>query len=933
MPQKSMRPLLRILILSFAAYLGQVAPSQTVDNIEAQFKNPPDDSRIMMRWWWFGPSVTKARLEHEMSLMKEGGIGGIEVQPVYPVALDDPAAGIKTLPYLSDEFIAALRFTSDKARELGLRFDLTLGSGWPYGGPSVTVDEAAGRLRIAQVKLGADSRRAVIPSIGAGEKLIAVFLVRSEGERVVPESMREISDLREGAVSLPADLEGRNTVYFFISSRTGMQVKRPALGSEGFVLDHFDGRATRNYLKNVGDRLFQAFGSNRPYAVFCDSLEVNNSDWTPDFLDEFQKRRGYDMKPYLPALAADIGPMTAAIRHDWGKTLTELFNERFLGTVHEWAKKNGTLLRTQAYGSPAVALSSNNYTDLSDGEGHQWNALSSSRWASSANHIYGRPITSSETWTWLNSPPFRATPLDMKAEADRHFLQGINQLIGHGWPYTAEGVEYPGWNFYAAAVFNEKNPWWIVMPDVARYLQRVSFLMRQGQPANDVAIYLPDDDGWAHFTNGNTNLIDVLRERVGGGVTPAVLNAGYNFDFFDDETFKQAGGVEKGSLALGTNRYRVVILPNVERIPLETMQKLEEFARSGGTLIATRRRPTELPEFRGPAADQQRLRDLSRRTFEGPAAPGHLINDETVQLGSALDRLVHPDVSFSPSTPDIGFIHRSAGDTQIYFLANTSNVSKNVRATFRQQGLKAEWWDPFTGNVTPASSESSSSSDTAETTVRLDVEPYGSRVLVFSKRSPRPQPQSRISAAVPNPIDLSRGWQVSFGSNSSAEQLDNLHSWTDEEKTRYFSGTATYEKTVSVGEDFVRNGIAVKLDFGEGRAIEVESPRPPAANAMRAALEGPIREAAVIYVNDRRAGSVWCPPYSLDVTGLLRRGENKIRIVVANTAINYMAGHALPDYRLLNLRYGERFQVQDLQKVRPVVSGLLGPVRLMAKPD
>jgi hypothetical protein len=407
-----------------------------------------------------------------------------------------------------------------------------------------------------------------------------------------------------------------------------------------------------------------------------------------------------------------------------------------------------------------------------------------------------------------------------------------------------------------------------------------------------------------------------------------VLNAGYNFDFFDDDAFKQAGGVEKSSLVLGPNRYKAVILPNVERIPFETMQKFEEFARSGGALIASRRTPTELPEFRASEADQQRLRDLSRRTFEGPAAPGRLVSDETVQLASTLNRLVHPDVSFSPPTSDIGFTHRSAGDIQIYFLANTSNVSKNVKATFRQQGLKAEWWDPFTGNVTPASIESRSSSDT---TVRLDVESYGSRVLVFSKRSIQ-QAQGRISVAVPGPIDLSSGWQVSFGSNN-IEQLASLRSWTDDEKTRYFSGTATYEKTVSVGEDFVRNGVNVKLDFGEGRAIEVEVPKPPAANAMRAALEGPIREAAVIYVNDRRAGSVWCPPYSLDVTGLLRRGENKIRIVVANTAINYIAGHALPDYRLLNLRYGERFQVQDLQKVRPVASGLLGPVRLMAKPN
>src|SRR5262245_60369653 len=177
------------LVLAAAASIvpsAQPRQADALDDLRRSFAAPPADSRIMMRWWWFGPAVTKPEIERELQAMKAGGIGGVEVQPVYPVVLDDPGAGIRNLPYLSDEFIDALRFTSDKARELGLRFDLTLGSGWPYGGPSVTVDEAAGRLRIEQVKLGNDSRRVVIPSIGAGEKLIAGFLVRSEGERVIP---------------------------------------------------------------------------------------------------------------------------------------------------------------------------------------------------------------------------------------------------------------------------------------------------------------------------------------------------------------------------------------------------------------------------------------------------------------------------------------------------------------------------------------------------------------------------------------------------------------------------------------------------------------------------------------------------------------------------------------------------------------------------
>ncbi len=162
----------------------------------------------------------------------------------------------------------------------------------------------------------------------------------------------------------------------------------------------------------------------------------------------------------------DIGPKTGDIRHDWGQTLTELANENYLTPIHELAKAHGTLFRSQTYGTPPVNLSSNALADLPEGEGSQWRQASSTRWASSASHLYGRPVTSSETWTWLHSPVFRATPLDMKAEADIHFLEGINQLIGHGWPYSPPQAGEPGWRFYAAAVFNDHNP---VVDGDARY--------------------------------------------------------------------------------------------------------------------------------------------------------------------------------------------------------------------------------------------------------------------------------------------------------------------------------------------------------------------------------------------------------------------------------------------------------------------------------
>jgi hypothetical protein len=895
------------------------AQTQNINDLQRSFVRPPDDARIMMRWWWFGPAVSKPELEREMRLMKEGGIGGFEVQPVYPLTLDDSEKGIKNFPFLSDEYIDALRFVSAKARELGLRMDLTLGSGWPFGGPMVSVDDASGMLRSERVKVEAGMRQVPLPFISAGEKLIAVFLVQGTDKAIDPDSIREVADIRDGVVRLPPGIVGRQEVIFFISSRTGMQVKRPSIGGEGFVLDHLSRTATEGYLSKVGDRLMQAFTSDRPYAIFCDSLEVYNQDWTSDFLAEFKRRRGYGLKPFLPALIADIGPKTKAIRHDWGQTQTELLNDRFLAPLRDWSERNHTRLRMQNYGIPAAVLSSNAYVDLPEGEGPQWKTLRATRWASSASHLYGHPVTSSETWTWLHSPVFRATPLDMKAEADLHFLIGINQLIGHGWPYTPPGIEYPGWRFYAAAVFGEKNPWWIVMPDVALYLQRVSYLMRQGQPANDVALYLPNSDAWASFSAGHVHMIDTLREVVGPNVIPGILDAGYVFDFFDDAVLAKLGRLDHDRMMLGPNGYRVIVLPGVERIPLDTLRKLDAFVRGGGVLIATRRIPAIAPGLQSTQAEHDEVRAISQRLFEGQSAKAHFVKDENA-LGSTLQTLLRSDVSFSPAVSDLGFIHRRTADAEIYFVANTSNTRQNVDATFRVEKLQPELWNPLNGQVFAADVLPRSGGGT---TVRLDLEPYGSRVVIFSRRNLPPPKAASLELST---IDLNSGWQISFGENNQPVVMDHLHSWTDDEETRYFSGVATYEKEIDVDEPVLRNSSALHLDFGEGQAIAPQ----PLRSGMQTWFDPPVREAAVVYVNDQRAGSVWSPPYSLEVTRLLRPGKNKLRIIVGNLALNYMAGHKLPDYRLLNLRYGERFQAQDMDKVRPTPSGLLGNLRLVA---
>jgi alpha-L-rhamnosidase len=925
-------PLYRLVfLLALAGGLCAFAPQNTgapdrLAALQQSFKAPLDDARIMVRWWWFGPSVSTAELEREMRQMKAAGIGGFEVQPVYPVTLDDPEHGIQNYPFLSPQFIAALRFTSAKARELGLRMDLTLGSGWPYGGPSVSIHQAAGALRMSEVEVKPGDDRVPLPYIGEGEKLIATFLENGDPNNFDPDAGRELRDFRGGTVRLPATLDGPHTLLVFIAGRTGQTVKRPSIGAEGFVLDHYDRVAVDHYLKSVGDPLLQALGSNPPHAIFCDSLEVYGSDWTGDFLQEFRARRGYDLKSYLPELATGRGEKSAAVRHDWGQTLTELFNEHFSDQVEQWARAHHTLFRAQLYGTPPAILSSNARIDLAEGEGAHWKTFATTRWASSANHLEDRPVTSSETWTWLHSPAFRATPLDFKAEADVHFLEGVNQLVGHGWPYSPPAAGDPGWRFYASTALDPHNPWWLVMPYLAQYLQRASFMLRQGKPAHDVAIYLPTDDAWAHFSPGKASVSEAMQGLLGPHLIPALEEAGYSFDFIDDEAIHRLGKVEKGALNVSGNPFRIVILPGVERIPIDTLAKLADFAHQGGILVATHRAPSLAPGLMDAAAQTTAIRETSARLFDGPSAPAHFVKEDGA-LGATLADLYSPDVVLSPPAPDVGFVHRRCEFAEIYFLANTGNLAHMVQATFRVAGMQPEWWDPFSGKARPAQVLEGSHEST---TVAMDLEPYGSRFLVFTNRKLTNQETARPLGELPPPTDLSADWKVTFGGAGPSRVMDHLHSWAEDNETRFYSGVATYEKNFTLPQSFVAPGLEAMLDFGEGKPVpEVQRKTP----GMQTWFEGPVREAAVVYVNGQRAGSVWRPPYQVNVTGLLHSGENTLRVVVGNLAINELAGTSLPDYRLLNRRYGERFSPQDMENLQPLPSGLLGTIRLIAEPS
>jgi len=900
------------LALSTSA-LAQSPKPDSLQTLREGFLNPPDSAKPLVRWWWFGPAVVKPEILRELQQMKADGIGGAELAFVYPEVLDDPSKNLKNLPFLSTEMLDAVNYAQAEGRKLGLRIDVTLCSGWPYGGPHITLDEAVTRLRTEEVLVPASSTSISLPKLAAGETVLSAALVtgaptpKAVRGQPVPTPTWDAASAQSftPGSAIPAAQSARVALYF-IQSHTRQQVKRAAVDADGYVLDPLSKQAVAAHLQKVGEPLLKAFGATPPYAIFSDSLEAYGADWTPTLPAEFKTRRGYDLMQHLPELVAGGTPAADNIRHDYGKTLTELIDENYLVQINDWANAHHTKFRSQTYGEPAVNFSSQNLVALAEGEGPQWRAFSTLRWATSANHVFDHNVTSGETFTWLHSPVFRATPLDMKAEADIDFIMGENQLIYHGWPYSPPAlpggqpeVPEPGWSLYAAASFNDHNPWHPVEPAVNKYIARLSFLMRQGQPANQVAILLPEDDAWATFSPTHITMTGALAKLITPELMSAILSAGYNIDYIDAEAIDKVG--------LGT--HQILVIPPTGRIPVETMRRIHEFAEHGGKVFAVGHAP--------------RLDPAGKLSPEvGKLAEAIAVVPDAANLAKAMNGAVVPDlrVADTASSSSIGFIHRKLSDGDIYFVANTSNQSVKATVDFGTKYESGEQWNPDTGREIIASPIAKGQ--------KLTLAPYESAVFVFPITHPRTgiwtlPPERQI-------IDLTGDWKVTFTGLGKTVDQSTLTDWTADPSTRNYSGEVVYSRDFKLSEGESR--AIVNLAVDGGRALPGSPDSPPehaplgpdglpnplvtrTGPGMHAYFDPPVSEAALVVIDGKEAGALWHPPYRLDLTNMLKPGQNHIEIHVYNTALNAWSA--------------DRFQMQDLDQVKPIPSGILGTIKLV----
>jgi len=947
---------------------GEAATPDALAPLRTLLLAPPNAAKPMTRWWWFGGAVTPEEISRELVQMKEAGLRGAEIQPVYPVAVDDASRGIHHIHYYTDAWWDVLRHAVREARRLGLQLDFTLGSGWPYGGPFVTAGLAARRLRpLSQDVVGPRTLVwDVTPLLTGDDRPVAVVVapVRPDAQLDLERARVLVDQPEPDPVGGPRNgrqirfdaPEGLWRVTLVLDVPTGQLVKRPTLGMEGRVLDHHSREAMELFLRAAGDEVVEAVrdaGDPPFHSVFCDSLEVYGADWTPALLEEFEKRRGYDLAPLLPALWQDAGPQTAHIRYDYHLTLSELNLEYFFEPLAEWAASRGMKARIQAHGAPGDVMRAYGIADVPEGENiflgdrYQVN-LRHRRLASSAAHLYGKPLASSETYTWLRTPVYMTTLEMMKAATDAVLLDGLNHIVNHGYSYSPPQAGEPGWAFYASTAINHTNTWWRHYPYLARYIQRVCALLQRGVAVNPVAVYLPVAELFAAHGIGGLHIDVEAEARIDSELFSGLRQSGYDFDLVNDHALATLAEVDDGAIRAGTGRYPVVIVPPVRWMPPESVARLADLVEAGGHVIFIERFPEGPPGLSEAESRQAAFRNALGRIQAGGA---RRVPDVAATM-TRLSEVRVPDFQIvgagdaaaaQVARENVGFVHRRDGEVDYFFVANVSEHARELRVRFAAGHRRPERWGPETGLAEETLVYAYVSDRGVETTeLDLHLDPFESCFVAFGNSTEPPivtgadwtgplriedsggqvEVEGRVTANgdyalslaaggrhtfavrdLPEPVDLGGPWQLSLGDGPSFE-LPALRSWAELPEGRGFSGWGRY-----------------RLEF-----------QGPAAEGVEWLLElGTVHETAEVWLNGESLGAAWKSPRRLSCGSALRASANILEVEVANLWIHAMLEREPPpEWKQLEVTHGIRWgRYGEVPPETVPPAGLLGPVRLV----
>lgn len=832
-----------------------------------------NQSKPWARWWWMGNAVDTGQLALLMKKYHEAGIGGLEIAPIYGVKGYEK----EYINYLSPQWMQKLRFTLKSANELGMGIDLTGGTGWPFGGPQIKTATAASQIIVKKY------------IVEKGNKLPSEFWEFTTQNQQPLEIMAYdtnsgktenlINAFKNGKIPEWTSQKENKTVYAVYLKNTGQKVKRAAPGGEGLTLDHFSANALDEYLYRF-DTAFK--GSKLGIrAFFNDSYEVFGADWTPNFFETFKKRRGYDLRNYLPEFFAEYeNDSIARIKSDYRETVSELLMDNFTKRWTSWAHNNKAITRNQAHGSPANLLDVYAAVDIPEIEtfgssnfqipGFTMGAKPASgdkpdpvlmKFPASAANITGKKLVSSETFTWLGEH-FQSSLAQFKPEVEQCFLYGVNHVFYHGITYSPTGINFPGWLAYASVNMVPDNSWWPHVGALNNYITKVQSLLQASTSDNEVLLYWPVYDLW-HNARGRMMQFSVHNFHEKMSTTPFYqlaqqLNiSGYSVDFISDLLLNELSIKNGKIVSNGGATYKAIIIPNANHIPLATLEKLIDFSKKGASVIF-QSWPRDIPGFGS--------YDKRRKTFDKISEENNR-KTKKLRVNSQVIKELENTGIWGEKIQEAGlqYLRRKYKEGNLYYLVNHSDKNFDQMLSLQSSGKYVMLLDPQTGKTGITAHATSGSN----TDVRIQLL-SGESIFVWFVDKQELLPNHAIRWLYKGPllgnINLINKWNLSFKNGGpvlpGSQILNKPGFWTDLPDSTYsnFSGTGVYSTDFHL--DSIHNNGQYELVVQE--------------------LGG----SAKVIVNDMEAGIIWSVPYKINIDGLLRPGKNKISIEVANLMAN-----------------------------------------------
>ena len=854
------------------------------------------EAKAGARWWWLGSAVDKENLRWTMQEYANHGIGALEITPLYGVQGNQK----NNIPYLSDQWMEMLREVQKNGSQMGIEVDMATGTGWPFGGPWVPLEESACKAvfvdttftggKATALDLSVPEKESPYCRLGKvmaywrGEPYDVTSFVKGQQLNWAPAELlkAEIKAQKDKSYKkmLKLKLKEMETAQWQVIAlyvRYGvMKVKRAAPGGEGLVIDHFDKKAVRNYLAHI-EQAFERTGTPYPHTFFNDSYEVEAATWTPTLLDEFHKRRGYRLEDYLPLLMEGDQKIVS----DYRETLSDLLLENFTQQWTAWAHSHGAITRNQAHGSPANLIDCYAAVDIPEIEGFGLSEFgikglrrdpgktrkndsdfSMLKYAPSAAHICGKPYTSSETFTWLTEH-FRTSLSQLKPDIDLMFCAGVNHMFFHGTCYSPKDDPWPGWKFYASIDMSPTNSIWRDAPYFMQYVERCQSFLQWGLPDNDFLVYLPIRDMWQKQTG---KLLMQFSIHQMGKLAPEFIQsildierAGFDCDYISEKyilstSFKQ-GMLETEA---GT-RYKGLVIPSSGNMSEKVKTHIEKLKTQGAHII-----------YGTKASD-----------LKAAAKP------EAIKTECGLKAIRRKN--------DTGF-H--------YFIANLSPNDIDDHLPLAVNFKDATWFNPLNGEIMPAELTGDS--------IHICLRSGESMILqTYDKSMARQTGLSCKTGAISSKV-LSGPWTLSFMEEApkvaKTFQLNKLQTWEslDDDSVKVMMGTGVYTTHVKLTKKELTGRWQIDL--------------------------GDVRESARVYINGEMIGCAWSVPFVLDCGNTLKAGDNEIRIEVTNLPANRIADY---DRRGIKWRKMEEINVVDINYKRttydswePVPSGLNSEVKL-----